>query len=222
MKELNIQERNPLGYEKISKLIKKFAIPSIVAMLVSSLYNIVDQIFIGQGVGFLGYAATNVAFPLTTICIAIALLIGVGSASKFSISLGKGETEEANKVVGNAIWMMVIFGVTYCVLGLIFLKPLLNAFGATTANFPYAYSYASITLLGVPFLITNNALSNLIRADGSPKYSMISMVTGAIINTILDPLFIFGFNMGIAGAALATVISQIISCVISLLYFPRF
>lgn len=222
MKELNIQERNPLGYEKISKLIKKFAIPSIVAMLVSSLYNIVDQIFIGQGVGFLGNAATNVAFPLTTICIAIALLIGVGSASKFSISLGKGETEEANKVVGNAIWMMVIFGVTYCVLGLIFLKPLLNAFGATTANFPYAYSYASITLLGVPFLITNNALSNLIRADGSPKYSMISMVTGAIINTILDPLFIFGFNMGIAGAALATVISQIISCAISLLYIPRF
>ena len=124
MKELNIQERNPLGYEKISKLIKKFAIPSIVAMLVSSLYNIVDQIYIGQGVGFLGNAATNVAFPLTTICIAIALLVGVGSASKFSISLGKGETEEANKVVGNAIWMMVILGVTYCTLGLIFLEPL--------------------------------------------------------------------------------------------------
>ena len=222
MSEINIQERNPLGYEKISKLIKKFAIPSIVAMLVSSLYNIVDQIFIGQGVGFLGNAATNVAFPLTTICIAIALLVGVGSASKFSISLGKGEQEEANKVVGNAIWMMVILGVTYCALGLIFLKPLLYAFGATEANFPYAYSYASITLLGVPFLITNNALSNLIRADGSPKYSMFSMVTGAIINTILDPIFIFVFEMGIGGAALATVISQIISCTISLFYIPRF
>lgn len=229
MSELTIKDKssvkndkNPLGYEKISKLIKKFAVPSVVAMLVSSLYNIVDQIFIGQGVGFLGNAATNVAFPLTTICIAIALLIGVGSAAKFSLSLGKGEEKEANKVVGNALWMMIILGTLYCVLGLIFLKPLLNAFGATEANFPYAYSYASITLLGVPFLITNNALSNLIRADGSPKYSMISMVTGAVINTILDPIFIFVFDMGISGAALATVISQIISCVISLLYIPRF
>ena len=222
MSELSLNEKNPLGYEKVSKLIKKFAVPSIVAMLVSSLYNIIDQIFIGQGVGFLGNAATNVAFPLTTICISIALLIGVGSASKFSLSLGKGETEEANKVVGNAIWMMVILSVTYCVLGLIFLEPLLNAFGATEANFPYAYSYASVTLLGVPFLITNSALSNLIRADGSPKYSMISMVAGAIINTILDPIFIFVFEMGIAGAAWATVISQFVSCAISVLYIPKF
>lgn len=222
MTKLNIQERNPLGYEKIGKLIRKFAIPSVIAMLVSSLYNIVDQIFIGQGVGILGNAATNVAFPLTTICIAIALLIGVGSAAKFSISLGKNEIKEAEKVVGNAIWMMVGLGVIYCVLGLIFLTPLLNAFGATKANFDYAHAYAGITLLGVPFLITNNALSNLIRADGSPKYSMVSMVTGAIINTILDPIFIFGLNMGIEGAALATVISQIISCSISLLYISRF
>ena len=222
MSELVIKEKNPLGYEKISTLIKKFAIPSVVAMLVSSLYNIVDQIFIGQGVGILGNAATNVAFPLTTICIALALLIGVGASTKFSISLGKRDEKEAEMVVGNAIWMMVILGVSYCILGLIFLTPLLNAFGATKANFPFAYAYSSITLLGVPFLITNNALSNLIRADGSPKYSMISMVTGAIINTILDPIFIFGFNMGIEGAALATVISQIISCLISLLYIPKF
>ena len=222
MSELNIQEKNPLGYEKISKLIKKFAIPSVVAMLVSSLYNIIDQIFIGQGVGILGNAATNVSFPLTTICIAIALLIGVGSSTKFSISLGKNDSKEAQKVVGNAIVMMVGLGVIYCILGLIFLTPLLNAFGATKANFEYAYAYSSITLLGVPFLITNNALSNLIRADGSPKYSMISMVTGAIINTILDPIFIFVFNMGIEGAAIATVISQIISCTISLFYIPKF
>ena len=222
MSEIKNIDRNPLGYEKIGVLIKKFAVPSVVAMLVSSFYNIVDQIFIGQGVGMLGNAATNVAFPLTTICIAIALLIGVGSASKFSISLGKGENKEAEKVVGNSIWMMVILGVLYCVLGLVFLEPLLNAFGATETNFPYAYAYAGITLFGVPFLITNNALSNLIRADGSPKYSMISMVTGAIINTILDPIFIFGLNMGIEGAALATVISQIISCVISLFYIPKF
>ena len=129
--------------------------------------------------------------------------------------------EETNKVVGNAIWMMVILGVTYCVLGLIFLKPLLNAFGATEANFPYAYSYASITLLGVPFLITNNALSNLIRADGSPKYSMISMVTGAIINTILDPIFIFGLNMGMHGAGLATAFGQFVSFIVLFILFKN-
>lgn len=222
MSELVMEEKNPLGYEKISTLIKKFAVPSVVAMLVSSLYNIVDQIFIGQGVGILGNAATNVAFPLTTICIALALLIGVGASTKFSISLGKNDSKEAEKVAGNAIWMMIILGVSYCVLGLLFLTPLLNAFGATKDNFPYAFAYSSITLFGVPFLITNNALSNLIRADGSPKYSMISMLTGAIINTILDPIFIFTLNMGIEGAALATVISQIISCSISLLYIPKF
>ena len=222
MSELMLKEQNPLGYQKISKLIKKFAIPSVVAMLVSSLYNIVDQIFIGQGVGYLGNAATNVAFPLTTISIALALLIGVGSAAKFSLSLGKGESEEAHKVVGNAIWMMVILGVLYCVLGLIFLTPLLNAFGATEANFSYTYEYSSIILIGVPFLITNSALSNLIRADGSPKYSMISMVTGAVVNTILDPIFIFVLDLGIGGAALATVISQFISCAISLFYIPKF
>lgn len=222
MDKVMIQEKNPLGYEKISKLIKKFAIPSIVAMIISSLYNIVDQIFIGKGVGMLGNAATNVSFPLTTICIAIALLIGVGSAAKFSLSLGKGDKDEAGKVVGNAIWMMVILGTLYCALGLIFLKPLLNAFGATKENFPYAYSYSQITLIGMPFLIINNALSNLIRADGSPKYSMTSMIVGAVINTILDPIFIFVFDMGVAGAAIATVISQIISCTISVLYISKF
>ena len=217
-----VQEKNPLGYEKISKLIKKFAIPSIVAMIISSLYNIVDQIFIGKGVGMLGNAATNVSFPLTTICIAIALLVGVGSATKFSISLGKKDSNEASKVVGNALWMMIVLGALYCLLGQIFISPLLNAFGATKENFPYAYIYSRIALFGMPFLIINNALSNLIRADGSPKYSMLSMVVGAIINTILDPIFIFAFDMGVAGAAYATVISQVVSCFISILYIRNF
>lgn len=222
MDKILVKDSNPLGSEKISKLIKKFAIPSIVAMIISSLYNIVDQIFIGKGVGILGNAATNVSFPLTTICIAIALLIGVGSAARFSLSLGRKEEDEAAKVVGNAIWMMIILGGLYCLLGQIFLTPLLNAFGATSENFPYAYAYSKITLIGMPFLIINNALSNLIRADGSPKYSMTSMIVGAVINTILDPIFIFIFNMGVEGAAIATVISQVISCTISVLYIFRF
>jgi len=222
MSELALENRNPLGYEKITKLIKKFAVPSIIAMIISSLYNIVDQIFIGKGVGMLGNAATNVSFPFTTICIAIALLIGVGSSAKFSISLGRNDKDAASKVVSNAIFMMIILGSIYLILGQIFLTPLLNAFGATSENFPYAYAYSRITLIGMPFLITNNALSNLIRADGSPKYSMTSMIVGAVINTILDPIFIFTFDLGVAGAAYATIISQIISCSISVLYIFRF
>lgn len=134
----SIQKENPLGYEKLPRLLKSFAVPSIIAMLVSSLYNIVDQVFIGQGVGYLGNAATNVAFPLTTISLAIALLIGIGSASLFSLNLGAGEKEDAVQVVGTAFTMMLVFGVIYAVLIEIFLVPLLTAFGATAEIMPYA------------------------------------------------------------------------------------
>ena len=213
---------NPLGYEPIPVLLKRFAIPSIVAMLVSSLYNIVDQIFIGQGVGYLGNAATNVAFPFTTICLAIALLIGIGSASNFSLELGRGNQEEAGRCVGNAVWMVAVLGIAYFIIIQIFLEPMLKAFGATENVLPYARSYARITAIGMPFLIFTNAISALIRADGSPKYSMMCMVVGAIVNTILDPVFIFGFKLGVAGAALATVISQVVSFVVALNYIRQF
>lgn len=216
------KHNNPLGYEKISKLLSKFAIPSIIAMIVSSLYNIVDQIFIGQGVGMLGNAATNVAFPLTTISLAISLLIGIGSASLFSLSLGKKDGETASKCVGTAVWMSVILGSVYATIVEIFLSPLLNAFGATEETFVYAKEYVSITAIGMPFLIFTNALSNLIRADGNPRYSMACMVVGAIVNTILDPVFIFVLDMGVAGAAIATVISQIISCGMVVAYLFKF
>lgn len=217
-----VESRNPLGYEKLPTLLKSFAIPSIIAMLVSSLYNIVDQIFIGQGVGYLGNAATNVAYPLTTICLAIALLIGIGSASLFSLNLGAGEKEAAARAVGTAITMMVLFGILYAVLVQIFLHPMLTAFGATEEVMPYAIQYTRITALGMPFLILNNGLSNLARADGSPKYSMTCMLVGAVINTILDPVFIFIFHMGVAGAALATIIGQIISCAVAVRYIGKF
>lgn len=213
---------NPLGYEKLPKLLKSFAVPSIIAMLVSSLYNIVDQIFIGQGVGYLGNAATNVAYPLTTICLAIALLIGIGSASRFSLSLGAGQKDAAARIVGNGICMMFFFGILYAVLVELFLIPLLTAFGATADVMPYAESYTRITAVGMPLLIVTNAMSNLARADGSPKYSMTCMLTGAIINTILDPLFIFVFQMGVAGAAWATVIGQFFSFLMALRYIPKF
>mgnify|MGYP003280173386 FL=1 len=216
------QRENPLGYEKISTLLKGFAIPSVIAMLVSSLYNIVDQIFIGQGVGYLGNAATNVAYPLTTICLAIALLIGIGSASRFSLYLGGGMKDKAAKVVGNGVCMMFAFGILYTVLVEIFLVPMLTAFGATADVMPYAISYTRITAVGMPLLIVTNAMSNLARADGSPKYSMTCMLVGAILNTILDPIFIFVFDMGVAGAAIATVIGQFFSFLMALRYIWHF
>lgn len=220
---MNTQTKeNPLGYEKISTLLGRFGIPSIVAMLVSSLYNIVDQIFIGQGVGYLGNAATNVAFPFSTVCLAIALLIGVGSASKFSLELGRGNKERAANCVGNAVWMIVVLGVVYLALSLTFMTPLLKAFGATTNILPYALDYMRIIAVGMPFLIFTNAVCNLIRADGSPKYSMACMLVGAVINTILDPIFIFALDMGVKGAAYATVISQFVSFVMAFFYMWRF
>ena len=216
------QTKNPLGYEKLGVLLRKFAVPSIIAMLVSSLYNIVDQIFIGWGVGYLGNAATNVSYPLVTICLAIALLIGIGTSSRFSLNLGAGRPDKAAKVAGNSICLMVLCGVIYTALVLIFLKPLLRAFGATDEVMPYAISYTGITALGMPFLIMTNVMSNMIRADGSPNYSMVCMLIGAVINTILDPIFIFSFGMGVAGAAWATIIGQFVSCIFAVAYVFRF
>ena len=163
------QRENPLGYEKISTLLKGFAIPSVIAMLVSSLYNIVDQIFIGQGVGYLGNAATNVAYPLTTICLAIALLIGIGSASRFSLYLGGGMKDKAAKVVGNGVCMMFAFGILYTVLVEIFLVPMLTAFGATADVMPYAISYTRITAVGMPLLIVTNAMSTWPGPTAAPN-----------------------------------------------------
>lgn len=218
---MNTQE-NILGYEKLPRLLRSFAVPSIIAMVVSSLYNVVDQIFIGQGVGYLGNAATNVSYPLTTICLAIALLIGIGSASRYSLYLGAEQKDRAASIVGNGISMMIICGILYAVLIEIFQHPLLIAFGATEEIMPYALDYTRITAIGMPFLIITNGISNLARADGSPKYSMTCMLVGAIINTILDPIFIFIFHMGVTGAAIATVTGQFFSCLMALRYIPKF
>ena len=220
MREMKTE--NPLGYEKLPKLLKSYAIPSIIAMLVSSLYNIVDQIFIGHGVGYLGNAATNVAYPLTTICLAIALLIGVGSAARYSLALGAREKEQAELAVGNAISMMFLFGILYFIFIEVFLDPLLILFGSTPDIMPYAQSYTKITAIGMPLLIVTNGMSNLARADGSPKFSMSCMLVGAIINTILDPIFIFIFHMGVAGAAIATVIGQFASFLMAIYYVRKF
>lgn len=207
---------NPLGEENIGTLLAEFAIPSIIAMLVSSLYNIVDQFFIGQSIGELGNAATNISFPLSISCIAIALLFGIGGASSFNIASGKGQTipEEAQKAphyVGNAVTMLISCGVLLCLITQLFLNPLLIFFGSPENVLPYARPYTRIVAFGFPFLILATGGGHLIRADGRPKFAMICNLVGAIINTILDALFVFGLQWGMSGAAMATVIGQVVS-----------
>ena len=216
------KNQNPLATEKEGRLIAKFAIPAIISMLVSSLYNIVDQIFIGQGVGMLGNAATNIAFPISIICTATALLLGIGSASNYNLESGAGRKEDACRVIGTGLSMLVICGTIIAVCVLLFLNPLLQLFGVTENVLPYARDYAGITAWGIPFLILTTGGNHMIRADRSPTYSMVCMLTGAVINTILDPTFIFVFHWGIKGAAWATVIGQIISGAMVIVYFLRF
>lgn len=217
-----MENRSPLAIEKEEKLILKFAIPAIISMLVSSLYNIVDQIFIGQGVGMLGNAATNIAFPISVLCTATALLFGIGSASNYNLESGRGDTKKATEIAGCGLFMLLLCGTLIAVIVLSFLNPLLHLFGATKDVLPYAQDYAGITAFGVPFLVFTTGGNHLIRADRSPTYSMICMLMGAIINTILDPLFIFVFHWGIQGAAWATVIGQAASGIIVMVYFIRF
>ncbi len=206
-----IKELNPLGYKPIGKLLKSLAIPAIIANLVNALYNVVDQIFIGQGIGYLGNAATNIAFPITTICLAIGLTLGIGGASNFNLELGKGYPEKSKHTAGTAASTLIIIGIILCIIVRIFLEPLMISFGATDKILEYSVEYTGITSYGIPFLLFSIGVNPLIRADGNAKYSMIAIVTGAILNTILDPLFMFVYNWGIAGAAWATVISQVVS-----------
>ena len=223
MEETNIsQEQNPLGTAPVGGLILKFAIPAIISMLVSAMYNIVDQIFIGQGVGMLGNAATNVAFPVTTIATALALLLGIGGASNYNLEMGAGREKKASSIAGTALSTLVITGVILAVAVLLFLRPLLSLFGATTDIMPYAVDYLGITAVGLPFYALSIGGNHIVRADRSPTYSMTCVLTGAIINTILDPLFIFGFGWGIKGAAWATVIGQVVSGILVVIYFGKF
>lgn len=214
-------QRNPLGSAPIPRLMLRFAVPSIIAMLVGSLYNIVDQFFIGRAVGTLGNAATNVAFPLTTSCMSLALMFGIGGASCFNLAMGRGDKDEAPAYMGNALVMLILCGTVLCAVTLTFLEPLLTLFGAPADVMPYAREYVSITALGFPFLLITTGGGHLIRADGSPRMTMICSLTGAIVNTILDALFVMVFHWGMAGAAWATIIGQILSAVIVLVYMRR-
>ena len=215
-------KNNPLGTERVGNLMVKFAVPSIIAMLVGALYNIVDQLFIGQAVGTLGNAATNIAFPLSTSCIALALLFGIGGASNFNLAMGEGRKEEAASYAGNAAVLLIGSGLVLFLVTQLFLTPLLAFFGAPADVMPYAKVYVRITSIGFPCLILTAGGCHLIRADGSPKMSMICNLIGAGINTVLDAIFVLGFRWGMAGAALATIIGQIVSAAVVIYYLAHY
>lgn len=219
----NVNEKsNLMGTKSIPKLLLSLAIPAIIANLVNSLYNIVDQIFIGHGVGYLGNAATSVAFPLTTICMAIGLMVGLGASANFNLEIGRKNPEKAKMIVGTASTILIASGLVIMVITNVFLKDLLYLFGATELTIDYAVEYTRITSFGIPFLLFSTGFNPIIRADGSPIYSMLSVLTGAILNTILDPIFIFVCDWGMAGAAWATLISQIVAATMCALYFIWF
>ena len=215
------KEENILGYEKIGKLIRKFSIPCIISLVVNSLYNIVDQIFIGWGVGYIGNGATNVVFPITMLCLAFALMFGDGSSAYLSLKLGEKNKKEASKGVVNGILISIIVSILLCAIIIGFLPQILNLFGCTDALREDAMGYGFFVALGLPFMMIGTTLNSTIRADGSPKYAMTSMVIGAILNVILDPIFIFVFKMGVEGAAIATSISQFVTFAMNVAYLRK-
>ncbi len=216
------KQQNTLGTDAIGRLLLRFSVPTALTLMVNTLYNIVDQIFIGHAVGINGIAATNVTFPIGIIAAALALLIGDGCAANISLHLGRGEQKEADETFANALLLLLLAGVGLPLFGWCFLHPLVRFFGASPAVAQEAAEYMAICLAGQPFGMCNMAFTAIIRADGNPQYMMRSMLIGAGLNVVLDPIFIFVFQWGILGAALATIIGQIVSGLIALAYLPRF
>lgn len=208
-----------LGNEKIAKLLWKFSIPAIIGMLVNAIYNVVDRIFIGNGVGSLGIAGVTVGFPVMLVVMAFAMLVGIGTTSLISIKLGEQKRDEAELILGNGTLLLVLVSAIISGIGLLFLNPLLRIFGASDAVLPYAREYMQIILLGTVFMSTGFGMSNFIRAEGNPKVAMYTMLIGAVLNIMLNPVFIFGLGWGIRGAAVATVLSRTISSAWILYYF---
>lgn len=215
-------KENPLGVAPVGGLIQKFALPAIVSMLVNTIYNITDQIFIGHMVGMLGNAATNAAFPIVILSTGLAQLVGIGTAANFNICMGAKDNEAARRYVGTGLIISLILGIALGCFVFTFQTPILLLCGATKNVLPFAESYLGITALGLPFLLFFTANNMLVRADGSPAYAMLCIVSGAILNIFLDALFMIGFGWEIEGAALATVVAQIISFLICFRYFFRF
>ncbi len=210
--------------EPIVKLMLKFALPAIAAMVVNSIYNIVDQIFIGQGVGMLGNAATNLTFPLVTISMAIGTMIADGCVAYFSLKLGQRRYDEAALTMGNGIAISLLAGLFITLSMELLLQPVLRLCGGNTVSaqtFEYAVEYARITLIGIPFVCVSMTVSSIIRAQGSPRYAMLCNITGCITNIALDAWFVLGLHWGVAGAAWATIIGQVLNFILAIAYIPR-
>lgn len=208
-----------LGSEPIIRLLIKFSIPAMVGMIVNALYNIVDRIFIGRGVDSVAIGGIFVGMPLMLILMAFAMLVGIGGNTLVSIRLGEDKKEEADKIANNSLLLLFGIGIVLSITGHIFLKPILVLFGASESNIGYAMDYLRIILIGAPFQAVGFGMNNFIRGEGNPKIAMFTMLIGALLNIILDPIFIFVFNMGVQGAALATIISQFVSAMWVLRYF---
>lgn len=216
----NQEDNKFLGEEKVSKLLRKFSIPCILSLLISSLYNIVDQIFIGNSsLGYLGNAATTVVFPITIISVAFAWCFGDGCAAFLSLCQGRRDTKDVHKSIGNSIIFTLLISIIFVIVGFVFMDKILYLFGASDTSIGLARDYFRIILSFIPVYMLANTMNPIMRADGSPKMAMASTLAGAITNIILDPIFIFGLNMGIKGAALATILGQVLSCIISIVYF---
>lgn len=215
---MNTNSNNYLAKESIGKLMIKFSVPCIMSLLVSALYNIVDQIFIGRGVGYLGNGATNVVFPITIISLAIALLVGDGCAAYLSICQGRKDSESAHKCVGNAVLIILLSSIILTVLFIVLKDKILWGFGATENNISYADEYFKYLVIGIPFYMFTNSMNSVIRADGSPQFAMLSTLLGCIINIILDPIAIFVLKWGMMGAAVATITGQIVSALLAAYY----
>ena len=216
-------DNNILGYESILKLLYKFSLPAIIGMLVSAMYNVVDRIFIGNSpdLGANGLAALTICFPAMIIMMSTGILFGQGGATLFSINLGKKNYEKSDRVLGNATALLIIFGLLITIFGQVFLNKLLIWFGASPAILPHAKEYMRIILIGTVFQVVSMGMNNFLRADGKPKMSMITMLVGAGLNVILDPIFIYALRMGMSGAAIATIISQFVSMVWSIHHFLK-
>ncbi len=216
-----MEENNYLGTEPVGKLLRRFAIPCICSLIISCLYNIVDQIFVGNGVGYLGNAATGVIFPITVVGWGASLLFGDGAAAALSVSLGRNDTKNIHKIVGNAVLFSFLSGVVIAAIGYLGGDGLLRLIGATDANLSLAHDYGFIIFAMLPFALAQNTLASVIRADGSPKYAMGAMLVGAVINIIGDPVAIFVLDLGIKGAAYATILGQFVSFLICVVYLRR-
>lgn len=216
-----MDKSNELGNEKIGKLLLKFSIPAIVGMVVNALYSIVDRIFVGRGVGSIALSGVAVTFPISNIIMAFGMLVGIGAATVVSIKLGQQRMKQAEKIIGNAFSLVIIFSILVSILGIMFLDPILKILGASSETMPYAKQFATIILLGVILQNIGFGMNPLIRSEGDPKTAMITMLIGAILNFIMNPILIFGFKLGVIGSALATIISQAVCSVWIFSYFTK-